>query len=67
MHNNFSWTACYNNMCWTYISSKDKVKWYSEKFKKKKVSYDITNQAKSTKELAILEKIKIEKIDNYET
>ncbi len=29
VHDALSWTVCYNNMCWTHMSSKDEVKWYS--------------------------------------
>jgi len=26
VHNQLSWTACYNDMCWTHWSSKNKIK-----------------------------------------
>jgi len=35
VHNILSWTVCYDNMCWTHMSSKDKVEWYSQKLKKR--------------------------------
>jgi hypothetical protein len=44
VHNALSWTVCYNNMCWTHMSSKDRVKWYSQKLKKKQNSYNTTGQ-----------------------
>jgi len=43
VHNTLSWIVCYNNMCWTHMSSKDKVKWYSQKLKKKQNSYNTTD------------------------
>ncbi len=42
VHNALSWTVCYDNMCWTHMSSKDKAEWYSQKFKKKQNSYNTT-------------------------
>jgi hypothetical protein len=44
VHNALSWTVCYDNMCWTHMSSKDEVKWYSQKLKKKQNSYNTTGQ-----------------------
>ncbi len=64
VHDALSWTACYNNMCWTHMSSKDKVKWYSQKLKKKQNSYDTTGWLKK---LAILEKAKIKETDTQGT
>jgi hypothetical protein len=46
VHDALSWTVCYNNMCWTHMSSKDKVRWYSQKLKKKQNDYDTTGQLK---------------------
>jgi len=42
VHNALSWTVCYDNMCWTHMSSKDEAEWYSQKLKKKQNSYDTT-------------------------
>jgi len=64
VHNALSWTVCYDNMCWTHMSSKDKVKWYSQKLKKKQNSYDTTDQPK---ELAILKKAEIKETNTHET
>ncbi len=41
VHNTLSWTACYDNMCWTHMSSKDEAEWYSQKLKKKQNSYNM--------------------------
>ncbi len=43
VHDTLSWTACYDNMCWTHMSSKDKAEWYSQKLKKGQNSYDTTD------------------------
>jgi len=64
MHDVLSWTVCYNNMCWTHMSSKDKVEWYSQKLKKKQNSYDTTGQSKR---LAILKKVEIKETDTHRT
>ena len=64
VHNALSWTVCYDNMCWTHMSSKDKVRWYSQKLKKRQNSYDTTGQSKR---LAILKKVKIKEIDTHRT
>jgi len=64
VHNTLSWTVCYDNMCWTHMSSKDKAKWYSQKLKKKQNSYNMTGQLKK---LAILKKVKIEETDAHKT
>ncbi len=64
VHNTLSWTVCYNNMCWTHISSKDKAKWYSQKLKKKQNSYNTTDWSKK---LAILKKAEIKEINTHET
>jgi hypothetical protein len=45
VHNALSWTVCYNNMCWTHMSSKDKAEWYSQKLKKQN-SYNTTGWLK---------------------
>ncbi len=64
VHNALSWTVCYNNMCWTHMSSKDRVEWYSQKLKKGQNGYNTTGQSK---ELAILKKVKIKEINTHET
>jgi len=64
VHDALSWTACYNNMCWTHMSSKDEAKWYPQKLKKGWNSYDMTGQLK---ELAILKKAEIEETDTCGT
>ncbi len=46
------------------MSSKDKVRWYLQKFKKKQNSYDTTDQSKR---LAILKKAEIEETDTCRT
>jgi len=46
------------------MSSKDKVRWYSQKLKKGRNSYDTTDQLKG---LAILKKVKIEETDTCGT
>ncbi len=64
VHNALSWTVCYNDMCWTHMSSKDKVKWYSQKLKKKQNSYNTTDWSKK---LAILKKAEIKETDTHKT
>ncbi len=64
VHNALSWTVCYNNMCWTHMSSKDEAKWYSQILKKKQNSYDTTGQPKK---LAILKKAEIKETDTHRT
>ncbi len=64
VHNTLSWTVCYDNMCWTHMSSKDKAKWYSQKLKKKQNSYNMTGQLKR---LAILKKVEIKETDTHRT
>jgi len=51
-------------MCWTHMSSKNEVKWYSQKLKKRQNSYDMTDQSKR---LAILKKAEIKKINTHRT
>ncbi len=46
------------------MSSKDKVKWYSQKLKKRQNDYNTTGQLKG---LAILKKVKIKETDTHET
>jgi len=64
VHNALSWTVCYDNMCWTHMSSKDKAEWYSQKLKKKQNSYNTTGRSKR---LAILKKVKIKETDTHGT
>jgi len=64
VHDALSWTVCYDDMCWTHMSSKDKVKWYSQKLKKEQNNYNTTDQLKK---LIILKKAEIEEINTYKT
>jgi len=64
VHNALSWTVCYDNMCWTHMSSKDGAEWYPQILKKKQNGYDMTGRLKG---LAILEKAKIKKTDTHRT
>jgi len=64
VHNALSWTVCYNNMCWTHMSSKDRVKWYSQILKKGQNSYDTTDWLKK---LAILKKAEIKENNTHKT
>ncbi len=64
VHNALSWTVCYNNICWIHMSSKDRVKWYSQKLKKEQNDYNTTDQLKR---LTILKKVKIEETDTHRT
>ncbi len=64
VHDILSWTVCYDNICWTHMSSKDKVRWYSQKLKKEWNNYDTTDQLKR---LAILKKAEIKEIDTHKT
>jgi len=64
VHNALSWTVCYNDMCWTHMSSKDEAKWYSQKLKKKWNNYNTTGQLKK---LAILKKAEIKETNTHET
>jgi len=64
VHNALSWTVCYDNICWTHMSSKDRVRWYPQELTKKQNSYDTTGQLKK---LAILKKAEIKEIDTHET
>ncbi len=51
-------------MCWTHMSSKDEVRWYSQILKKKQNSYNTTDWLKK---LAILKKAKIKEINTHRT
>jgi len=62
VHDALSWTACYNDMCWTHMSSKDGAGWYPQRLKKGRNGYDTTGQPKG---LAILEKVEIEETDTH--
>ncbi len=64
VHNALSWTVCYDNMCWTHMSSKDKAEWYSQILKKKQNGYDMTGWPKG---LVILKKAKIKGTNTHET
>jgi len=64
VHNALSWTACYNNMCWTHMSSKDEAEWYPQKPTKKQNGYDTTGWPKG---LAILKKAKIKETNTHGT
>ncbi len=71
MHNQLSWTACYNDNCFMHISSKDRAEWWSQKLKKRH-NTDYVMMSK-LKRLVILEKVvrdnsdKIEEIDIHRT
>jgi len=70
VHNQLSWTAYYNDMCWTHQSKKDEVRWYLQKSCKKCENYNTTKWSESrseVKKLAILKKEKIEKINTHKT
>ncbi len=62
VHDALSWTVCYDNMCWTHMSSKDKAEWYSQRLKKRWNSYDTTGQSKR---LAILKKAEIKETNTH--
>ncbi len=64
VHNTLSWTVCYNNMCWTHMSSKDEAEWYSQKLKKKQNGYNTTGWLKG---LAILKKAEIKENNTHKT
>jgi len=64
VHDALSWTVCYDNMCWTHMSSKDKAKWYSQKPMKGQNGYNTTGQLKK---LAILKKAEIKEINTHKT
>ncbi len=64
VHNALSWTVCYNDMCWTHMSSKDEAGWYSQRLKKRWNSYNTTGQLKG---LAILKKAEIKETDTHGT
>jgi len=64
VHNALSWTVCYDNMCWTHMSSKDEAEWYSQKPKKGQNGYNTTGWPKG---LAILKKDKIKETNTHET
>jgi len=64
VHNALSWTVCYDNMCWTHMSSKDEAEWYSQKLKKGQNGYNTTGQPKG---LAILKKAKIKETNTHRT
>ncbi len=64
VHDALSWTACYNNMCWTHMSSKNEAEWYSQTLKKKQNNYNMTGQLKK---LTILKKAEIEEINTHGT
>ncbi len=64
VHNALSWTVCYNNMCWTHMSSKDRARWYPQTLKKKQNDYNTTGQPKK---LAILKKAEIKETNTHGT
>ncbi len=64
VHDALSWTACYNNMCWTHMSSKDRAEWYPQILKKRQNGYNTTGWSKG---LAILKKAKIKETNTHET
>ncbi len=64
VHDTLSKTVCYDNMCWTHMSSKDRAEWYSQKLKKEQNSYNTTDQSKR---LTILKKVKIKETNTHKT
>lgn len=43
-HDSLTWTACYDDECWTHLSSKQRSGWYSQKPRgKKREEYDTTS------------------------
>ena len=55
MHDQLSWTVCYNDNCFVHMSSKDKTEWWSQKLKKRhSINYVMMSKLKR---LAILEKV----------
>jgi len=51
-------------MCWAHMSSKDEVRWYSQKLKKEQNGYNTTGWLKG---LAILKKAEIKETDTHKT
>ena len=69
VHNQLSWIACYNDMCWTHQSLKNKVRWYLQKLCEKHENYNTTKWLRlrsEVKELTILEKEEIKEINIHE-
>ncbi len=64
VHDALSWTVCYDDMCWTHMSSKDRAEWYPQKLKKRQNGYDTTGRPKG---LTILKKVKIKETDTHGT
>jgi len=64
VHDALSWTVCYDNMCWTHMSSKDRAEWYPQKLKKGQNGYDTTGRPKG---LAILKKAEIKETNTHGT
>jgi len=64
VHDALSWTVCYDDMCWTHMSSKDEAGWYSQRPKKGQNSYNTTGRLKR---LAILKKAEIKETNTHET
>jgi len=68
VHNQLSWTACYNNMCWIHQSEKDETEWYLQRSCKKHEDYNTTKWLKlrsEVKKLIILKKEEIKEIDTH--
>jgi len=68
VHDQFSWTACYNNMCWTHQSLKNRAEWYLQKLHEKHEDYNTTEWSElrfEVKELAILKKEEIKEINTH--
>ncbi len=64
VHDALSWTVCYDNMCWTHMSSKDEAEWYPQRPKKGQNGYNMTGRLKG---LAILKKAKIKETNTHGT
>jgi hypothetical protein len=64
MHDQLSWTACYDDNCFVHMSSKDGAGWWPQK-PKKRHSTDYATMSES-KGLAILEKVVRDNSDEIE-
>ena len=70
VHDQLSWTACYNDMYWIHWSKKNRFEWYLQKSHKKHKNYNTTKWSESqseVKKLAILEKKEIKEINTHKT
>jgi len=64
MHDQLSWTACYDDNCFVHMSSKDGAEWWPQKPKKRHITdYAMMSESKG---LAILEKVVRDNSDEIE-